>query len=152
MAEAQAAESLSLELTRVFQATRENVFRAWIDKEELQHWWGPKGFKTEVEKFDARPGDAYRLCMRAPDGSEHWLHGEFKDISPHEFLSMSWVWAGGDLAGHEMLVSVTFTAVGQATEIKLTHSNLPSEGAVAAHNEGWISSLECFDEAITGNA
>ena len=90
--------------------------------------------------------------MRAPDGSEHWLHGEFKDISPHEFLSMSWVWAGGDLAGHEMLVSVTFTAVGQATEIKLTHSNLPSEGAVAAHNEGWISSLECFDEAITGNA
>ena len=67
MAEAQAVESLSLELTRVFQATRENVFRAWIDKEELQHWWGPKGFKIEVEKFDARPGDAYRLCMRAPD-------------------------------------------------------------------------------------
>ena len=35
MAGAQAAESLSLELTRVFQATRENVFRAWIDREEL---------------------------------------------------------------------------------------------------------------------
>ena len=33
MAGAQAAESLSLELKRVFQATRENVFRAWNDRE-----------------------------------------------------------------------------------------------------------------------
>jgi len=32
MAEAQAVESLSLELTRVFQATRENVFCAWINR------------------------------------------------------------------------------------------------------------------------
>jgi len=152
MAEAQAMESLSLEIKRVFQATRENVFRAWIDPEELQHWWGPKGFSTEVDSFDATPGGTYRVCMRAPDGSEHWLHGEFKDISPHDFLSMSLIWEGGDMAGHEMLVSVAFTAVGQATEIKLTHSNLPSEGAVAAHNEGWTSSFECFDEAVAGSA
>jgi len=62
------------------------------------------------------------------------------------------VWEAGDLAGHEMLVSITFTAVGQAAEIKLTHSNLPSEGAVAAHSDGWVSSLECFEEAITGSA
>ena len=65
--------------------------------------------------------------MRAPDGSKHWLHGEFEEISPHDFLSMSWVWEASDLAGHEMLVSITFTAVGQATEIKLTHSNLPGK-------------------------
>ena len=32
MAEAQAVESLSLELTQVFQATREKVFCAWIDR------------------------------------------------------------------------------------------------------------------------
>ena len=152
MAEAQVAEDLTLEISRVFQATRENVFRAWIDPEELQHWWGPKGFSTEVESFGARPGGAYRVCMRAPDGSEHWLHGEFKQISPHDFLSMSWVWEGGDMADHEMLVSVTFTAVGEATEIKLTHSNLPGEAALAAHNDGWLSSFECFDETITGSA
>ena len=32
MAEAQVVDSLSLELARVFQATRENVFRAWINR------------------------------------------------------------------------------------------------------------------------
>jgi uncharacterized protein YndB with AHSA1/START domain len=152
MTDAQAVESLSLELTRVFQATRENVFRAWVDKDELKHRWGPKGFNTEIDTFDATPGGAYRLCMRAPDDSQHWLHGEFKEISPHDFLSMTWIWEGGDMAGHEMLVSITFTAVGDATEIKLTHSNLPSEGAVTAHNEGWTSALECFQETITGSA
>ena len=152
MAQAQAGENLTLELSRVFQAKRENIFRAWIDPEELKLWWGPKGFNTEIDTFDATPGGAYRLCMRAPDGGEHWLHGEFKDISPHDFLSMTWIWEGGDMAGHEMLVSITFTAVGDATEIKLTHSNLPSEGAVTAHNEGWTSALECFQETITGSA
>lgn len=38
MAQAQAAENLTLELSRVFQAKRENVFRAWINPEELKHW------------------------------------------------------------------------------------------------------------------
>ncbi len=148
MAQAQKVENLDLELSRVFQATQENVFRAWTDREALSHWWGPKGFTTEIDTFDARPGGAYRLCMRAPDGSGHWLHGEFKEISPHDFLSMSWVWEGGDMAGHEMLVSVAFTAVGGATEVKLVHSNLPGEGAVAAHRDGWTSSFECLDGEI----
>ncbi len=86
--------------------------------------------------------------MRAPDGSGHWLHGEFKEISPHDFLSMSSIWEGGDMAGHEMSVSVAFTAVGPATEVKLTHNNLPSESAVAAHWDGCTSSFKCFDEAM----
>ena len=152
MADVQAVENLTLELSRVFQAKRENVFRAWIDPDELKPWWGPKGFNTEIDTFNATPGGAYRVCMRAPDGSEHWLHGEFKEVSPHDFLSMSWIWEAGDMAGHEMLVTITFTAVGDATEIKLVHSNLPSEGAVTAHSEGWTSSFECCDETLAGSA
>jgi uncharacterized protein YndB with AHSA1/START domain len=87
--------------------------------------------------------------LRAANGDGHWVHGEFQEISPHDFLAMTWTWEGGDLAGHEMLVSVSFTAVGEATEVRLVHSRLPSEGAVAAHRDGWSSSFECLDEAVS---
>jgi uncharacterized protein YndB with AHSA1/START domain len=30
--------------TRVIDAPRELVFKAWTDPEHLAQWWGPKGF------------------------------------------------------------------------------------------------------------
>ena len=32
-------------VTRVFDAPRELVYKAWTDPELLKHWWGPKGFE-----------------------------------------------------------------------------------------------------------
>lgn len=151
MAQVEAAEGLTLELSRVFQARQENVFRAWIDEDELKHWWGPKGFTAHIETFDPRPGGAYRINMCSPDGQAHWLRGEFKEVKPHDRLVMTWIWEQGDMAGHEMLVTVEFTAIDDATEVRLTHARLPSEGARAAHSQGWNSSLDCFAEHLTGS-
>lgn len=151
MPEAHAAANLTLEINRVFQARQENVFRAWIDEDEFKHWWGPKGMTAHIDTFDATPGGTYRVDMRSPAGDSHWLHGEFKEISPHDRLVMTWIWEQGDLADLEMLVTVEFTAIEDATEVKLTHAKLPSEGARAAHSEGWTSSLECLDEHFQGS-
>ncbi len=44
--------------TRVFDAPRERVFRAWTDPDHLAKWWGPKGFTNTFQEFDMRPGGA----------------------------------------------------------------------------------------------
>ena len=33
-------------ISRVFDAPRELVFKAFTDPEHMKHWWGPKGFKV----------------------------------------------------------------------------------------------------------
>ena len=54
-------------ITRVFDAPRATVFRAWTDADRLARWWGPKGFTNSVCEIDARVGGAIRIHMRSPD-------------------------------------------------------------------------------------
>lgn len=137
-----------LSLRRTFEAPREAVFRAFIDPAQVKAWYGPRGFTATIERFDARPGGAYRLCMTSPDGSAHWLRGSFIVIEPNERLSFTWIWEQGDMAGQETLVTIGFRSRGKATEIELTHSRLPSEGSRDAHGKGWTSSFDCLDEHL----
>lgn len=135
-----------LSMRRTFEAPREAVFRAFIDPAKVQQWYGPRGFTIEIDRFDARVGGSYRLCMVAPDAKRHWLRGEFLVVQPHEHLVFTWIWEQGDNAGLETLVSVRLAAKGDATELALDHSRLPSESSAKAHEGGWVSSLECLAE------
>src|SRR5690349_20792754 len=49
-----------LELTRIFAAPRDLVFKVWIEPEHLVRWWGPRGFTMPSHALEARPGGAYR--------------------------------------------------------------------------------------------
>ena len=60
-------------ITRVFNAPRTIVFQAFTDSKHVDHWWGPRGFKTETANMDVRPGGAWNYVMRHPQ------HGEFKN-------------------------------------------------------------------------
>jgi uncharacterized protein YndB with AHSA1/START domain len=57
--------------TRVFDAPRELVFRAWTEPEHLAKWWGPKGFANTFQEFDLRPGGTWRLVMHGPNGADY---------------------------------------------------------------------------------
>ena len=57
--------------TRVIDAPRERVFKAWTDPEHLAQWWGPKGFTNTFQEFDMRPGGAWRFVMPGPDGVDY---------------------------------------------------------------------------------
>jgi uncharacterized protein YndB with AHSA1/START domain len=134
------------ELRRVFQASREAVFSAFTDPAQVKSWFGPRGYNATIDRYDATPGGDYRLCMVAPDGSPHWLHGRFLKVEPHERLTFTWVWEQGDMAGHETIVNIHLRAHGDATELVIEHSRLPSEGSREAHGKGWSSSFDCLDD------
>jgi uncharacterized protein YndB with AHSA1/START domain len=69
-------------ITRVFEAPRALVFKAWTDRSHLARWWGPKGFTNPVCEVDLRVGGSLRIVMRAPDGAEHPMTGVFREIDP----------------------------------------------------------------------
>ncbi len=137
-----------LTLSRVFQAPREAVFRAFTDPAQVKNWFGPRGFSADVDRYDARPGGTYRMCMISPDGNALWLHGTFLMVEPHDRLSFTWIWEQGDMAGKETLVTIGFRSVGQTTEIALRHDRLPSEASREAHGKGWISTLDCLEDVV----
>ena len=61
-----------LVITRVFDAPRELVFKAWTEPEHVVRWWGPKGYTTPFSTIDLRPGGAppsMRTGVRSVPGS-----------------------------------------------------------------------------------
>ena len=69
-----------LVVTRVIDAPRRLVFRAWTQPEHIARWWGPQGFTTIHCEMDVRVGGAYRFGMRSPQGTEHWKRGVYREI------------------------------------------------------------------------
>ena len=82
-------ETERMVITRVFDAPRELVWKAWTDPKYVMQWWGPKGFTSPVCKMDFRVGGKFLCCMRMPDGQEFWNGGEYHEIVPHEKIVSS---------------------------------------------------------------
>jgi uncharacterized protein YndB with AHSA1/START domain len=134
-------------LTRVFDAPRAMVFRAWTDAAQLVQWWGPKGFTNPVCEFDARVGGTIRIHMRSPDGSIYPMNGEIREIIPPQRL----VFTNNalDAAGHaiiEGLTTVTFAEEGGKTRLTLhTRGSAMTEQAVGylkGMEMGWTQSID----------
>jgi len=73
-------------LSRVFDAPRELVFKAWTDAEHLSQWFGPKGFTTTTHEIDVRVGGRWRFEMRAPDGQRFDNRIVFLEVRAPELL------------------------------------------------------------------
>lgn len=71
-------------ITRIFEAPRELVFRAFSEAERLVQWWGPKGFEMGVSWLDFRPGGVFHYSMKAPNGMEMWGKFVYREIVPPE--------------------------------------------------------------------
>jgi uncharacterized protein YndB with AHSA1/START domain len=57
--------------SRVLDAPRELVFKAFTDPQHLAAWWGPDGFSLTTHSFDFRVGGVWRFVMHGPDGRDY---------------------------------------------------------------------------------
>ena len=78
------SETERMVVTRVFDAPRELVWKAWTEPQYVMQWWGPKGFTAPVCKMDFRVGGKSLFCMRTPDGYEGWNAVEYHEIVLYE--------------------------------------------------------------------
>lgn len=140
-----------LVITRVFDAPRELVFKAWIEPQHLVHWMGPRGFRSTVEHSDLRTGGAYRIHMLGPDGEGHWTQGFFREIAEPERLVMagSWADAQGNPTSPETLLTITFEECEGKTRLTLHQALFESSTARDGHRGGWNSSLDRLAEYLT---
>jgi uncharacterized protein YndB with AHSA1/START domain len=75
-----------LVLTRLIDAPRAAVFRAWTDPDLLKRWFAPHPYTTPVAELDVRPGGASLVVMRSPEGQEMPNRGVYLDVVENERL------------------------------------------------------------------
>jgi uncharacterized protein YndB with AHSA1/START domain len=139
-----------LVITRIFDAPRELVFKAWTDPRHLVHWMGPRGFRSTVLHSDLRAGGAYRIHMRGPEGDDHWTQGVFREIVEPERLVMvgSWADANGNPTSPQTVLTITLEEDGGKTRLTLHQAIFESITACDEHRGGWNSSLDRLAEYL----
>ncbi len=143
-----------LVITRVFDAPRELVFKAWTDPKRVAQWWGPKGFTNPVCELDVRPGGAIRIDMRGPDGVLYPMKGVFHEIVEPERLVVT-TSALEDEEGNpqlEVLTTVTFAEHNGKTKLTLqavvVKAAPAAAGALSGMELGWRQSLDRLAEHL----
>jgi uncharacterized protein YndB with AHSA1/START domain len=157
-------------ITRIFDAPRDLVWKAFTDPQHMKQWWGPKGFTVIASKMDLRPGGTYHYGMKAPDGSAMWGKFVYREVVPPErmvFINSFSDEAGG-ITRHpmaptwplEMLSTFTFEeAPGGKTKLTIRwspHNATDEERKTfdAGHDsmrQGWGGTLEQLTAYLAKN-
>ena len=150
-----------LVITRIFDAPRNHVFKAWTEPEQMKRWWGPKGFTTPYSRIDLREGGKYLNCMRSPEGKDYWSTGAYREIIEPERIVCTDSFADekGNVvpASHygmtsdfplEMQVTVTFEEISGKTKLTLRHAGIPSGKDQDGARQGWSQSFDKLAESL----
>lgn len=78
-----------LHFSRTFAASREAVFRAWTDSQQLADWWGRHDFTNPVCEVDPRAGGKLRIVMRSPEGIDFPLLGTIREMEAPSKLALT---------------------------------------------------------------
>lgn len=136
----------TLILSRTLNTPRELVFEAWTDPKHLVRWWGPNDFTLPHCEQDFRVGGKYRFCMRAPDGSDHWVRGEYTLINAPSRLVFTWLREDGE--GDiwcDTVVEITLEQRGTTTLLTLNQTTFATVAHCEEHAVGWN---ECLDRMV----
>lgn len=143
-------QDFTLEITRIFKASRDRVFKAWTTPQHLGAWWGPKGYSLPEHEFDVVEGGAWRVVMGAPSGSQHIVSGVFEEISPTDRMVFTWGWTIDGTRSHESTVTITFEDVKAGTKVHLHQAMLTSKEDRDGHEGGWNGTFDNLQDFLDG--
>jgi uncharacterized protein YndB with AHSA1/START domain len=139
-----------LVITRIFDAPRSLVFKAWTAPEHLMRWWGPHGFRVLSCEIDLRVGGAWRLSMRSPAGVVDRQQGVFREIVEPERLVFTYAFEDeSGHAGHQTIVTVSFAEVGSKTRLTVHQALFETVTVCDDHVRGWGEALDHLAEYVT---
>jgi uncharacterized protein YndB with AHSA1/START domain len=147
--EAQSGE-LTLELERVLPAPPSVVFAAFTDPDQLEKWWGPRGFTIPSLDFAPRVKASYRIEMQPPEGDAFQLIGEFREVDTPARLAYTFVWEPPDPDDIETVVELSFRDLGESTEVALAQGPFKTEQRRELHRDGWTDSFDKLERLLAG--
>jgi uncharacterized protein YndB with AHSA1/START domain len=144
----QLSDPTRLEIRCRYNVPRERVFRAWTEPDLLKQWFraGP-GYSTPIAEVDLRIGGRFRIGLQPSNSDQLSIAtGVYRQIRPPEKLVFTWSWEYEPAV--ETLVTLEFIAVGDQTELVLTHENFSTPEIRNKHTQGWTACLENLKQSL----
>jgi uncharacterized protein YndB with AHSA1/START domain len=131
----------TIKLHRVFKATPERIYKAFLDADAMAKWLPPHGFYGKVHAIDARVGGKYKMSFtNLTTGSSHSFGGEYLELVPNQRIVHTDKFDAG-LEG-TMKVTIDLKKVMVGTEVHIVQEGVPDAIPAEACYLGWGESLE----------
>jgi uncharacterized protein YndB with AHSA1/START domain len=136
-------------LTRVFDAPRSLIFKAWTEPERIKQWWGPRGAVILSCEMDFRLGGLWRTHAKGPDGGEFVSRWVFREIVEPERLVFTFAWEDAEgKPKHETLVTVTFVEQNEKTLLTFQQGVFATVTSRDGHEKGWRGFFDHLSEYL----
>lgn len=145
--------SAPLVVGRFFAAPRAQVFQAWTSAQHIKRWFCPAGYSVPHAEVEFRVGGTFKVCMRSPEGRDHWTKGEFTEIVPNALLVI-------DMHAIEEQerplfrahTVVTFADESGGTRLEITQSytlfDPSAEPMIQGAARGWDQTLDRLEQEV----
>ena len=131
----------TIRLHRVFHATPERIYRAFLDPDAMAKWLPPNGFTGKVHHVDARVGGTYRMSFtNFSSGHSHSFGGEYLELVPNERIRHTDVFEDPNLPG-TIVTTIVLTKVSVGTGVSIVQEGVPDVIPAEACYLGWQESL-----------
>ena len=135
-----------LTIVRIFDASRELVFKAWTKPEHLTRWFMPKGCTLPKCEMDFRSGGVFRFVICGEDGKDYPFTGEFVEIVEPSRI----VFKGNihDVPGQNVFTTVTFAEFEGKTKLTVHQTYTFESDATRGAPIGWSQTLDHLAEFV----
>ncbi|HLY54510.1 MAG TPA: SRPBCC family protein [Stellaceae bacterium] len=141
-------------VSRVFHAPRETVFKAWTSAGHVRRWFSPETVDITHAQVDPHIGGRFEVCMRLPDGAEHWTRGTFAEFVPLTRLVVDTQVSEGDGTPiFRAYTEVDFADALGGTRVDVVQTYTFADPSIAAAYvagapEGWGSTLDKLEKEV----
>lgn len=144
-------QNKTISMSREFNASLEQVWRAYTEADLIKQWWGPRQYEVIVDKLDFTVDGEWRFVQKAKDGGEHAFHGVFKEIIPNEKIVWTFEYEG--MPGQVLIENMLFEKLDENRTKVTSMSNFDTEedikgmvesGMEQGANESWDRLGELF--------
>ena len=142
-----------IRIERVFNASRERVWKAFTDAKQLAQWWG-RGHKLVIERLEVNRGGHWRFVEHTSEGPQGF-EGRFREVTAPERLVQTFEWDG--MPGYVAVNTITFEDLGgertRVITVSLFHTTGERDGMIQSGmetglNEGYAA-LDALLEKVS---
>jgi uncharacterized protein YndB with AHSA1/START domain len=136
-------------IERVFDASRERVWRAYTDPTLVAQWWG-RGNKLTIKRMEVERGGHWRFVEETSQGL-HGFEGRYREVTPLQRIVSTFEWDG--MPGHVSVSTTNFEPVGdRQTKVIVTslfHTTEERDGMMnSGMQQGLMQSYEVLDSIL----
>lgn len=139
----------NLTVSKQINCSKEDLYAAWTQPEQLKQWWKPLGNTLTDVVNDIKQGGEVKYVFK----DDHLtIDGKYEKVEDHTLLEYTWNWhlkaEREEDAAYKL--SVRFEGDNNDATITVTQTGFQSEESVQPHKQGWEQGLQQLQSYLTG--